>query len=324
MLARKFSRLWLTSERLYTQALHTSQGERSCVIGSGMVHAMDSDLRLMTIHAHPDDEASKGAGTVAKYSQQGVQCVLVCCTDGGAGDILNKAVDTPENQQNLVQVRRRELDASAAIIGYRRVAMLGYLDSGMPDTPENAHPDNFANAPLDEAVERLVREIRKERPHVIVTYSDHQSGYLHPDHLRVNDISVPAFNAAADAEEYPDAGEPWQPLKMYYTAWSKERIVLTHEKCLEVNGESPFDERFLQRESEDHLITAKVDVEDFWDARCDALLAHATQVDPDESFWFPLPREIAAAVYPFDDYELACTVLDTPIGIEDDLFAGIR
>ena len=285
---------------------------------------MESELRLLTVHAHPDDEASKGAGTVAKYNSEGARCVLVCCTDGGAGDILNKALDTPENKDNIVAVRRAELDRSAEIIGYDRVAMLGYLDSGMPDMPENAHPDNFANAPLDEAVERLVAIIREERPHVIVTYSDHQKGYLHPDHLRVNEITVPAFHAAGDPEQFPDAGEPWQPLKLYYTAWSQERIVKTHEKCLEVNGESPFDERFLDRESEDHLITAKIKVEDVWNERCDALFAHATQVDPEESFWIPLRREIAAAVYPFDDYELALSKVEVSNGIEDDLFAGIR
>ncbi len=283
---------------------------------------MDPKLRLMTVHAHPDDEASKGAGTVAMYSQAGVRCVLVCCTDGGAGDILNPAMDTPEIKDNIIDVRRAELARSAEIIGYDRVAMLGYLDSGMPDMEENKHPDNFANAPLGEATERLVRLIREERPHVIVTYSDHQKGYLHPDHLKVNDISIAAFWAAGHPDAYRDAGEPWQPQKMYYTAWSLERLQLTHEKCLEVNGESPFAERVLGRESEDHLITTKVEVEDFWNQRCDALLAHATQVDPNESYWFPLPRDIAAAVYPWDDYELAASTVDTTLP-ESDLFAGV-
>lgn len=284
---------------------------------------MDSDLRLLTVHAHPDDEASKGAGTIAKYSAEGVRSVLVCCTGGEAGDILNPAMDTQENRDNIAAVRRAELDTSAEVLGYDRVVMLGYRDSGMPDMPENSHPDAFANAPLDEAVERLVRIIREERPQVIVTYSDHQKGYLHPDHLMVNDISVPAFTAAGDPEAYPDAGDPWAPSKLYYTIWSKERINLTHEKCLEVNGESPFEERFLDRESEDHLISAKVDVGAYWDHRCDALLAHATQVDPDHPIWFPLPRPIAAAVYPWDDYELAISTIEVD-GIEDDLFAGIR
>jgi mycothiol S-conjugate amidase len=156
-----------------------------------------------------------------------------------------------------------------------------------------------------------------------VTYSDHQTGYLHPDHLRVNEISIPAFHAAGDPEAFPDAGEAWQPSKMYYSAWSKERIVKTHEKCLELYDESPFDERFLDRDSEDHLITAKVEVEKYWDNRCDALLAHATQVDPNESFWFPLPRPVAASVYPYDDYELSHTTIEVD-DVEDDLFAGIR
>ncbi|MDW3180344.1 MAG: mycothiol conjugate amidase Mca [Acidimicrobiia bacterium] len=284
---------------------------------------MHSDLRLLTVHAHPDDEASKGAGTIAKYSADGVRCVLVCCTGGEAGDILNEAMNTQENRDNIAAVRRAELDRSAEILGYQRVAMLGYRDSGMPDMPENAHPDAFANAPLDEAVERLVRIIREERPQVIVTYSDHQTGYLHPDHLRVNEISIPAFHAAGDPDAYPDAGEPWTPSKMYYTAWSKERMMLTHEKCLEMNGESPFEERFFNREDEDHLITTKVDVEKYWDARCDALIAHATQVDPNHSVWFPLPRPIAAAVYPWDDYELAMATFEA-VTPEDDLFAGLR
>jgi len=278
---------------------------------------------MLTVHAHPDDEASKGAGTVARYREEGIRAVLVCCTGGEAGDILNPAMDRPEVRDNIAAVRREELQRSADIIGYAEVYMLGYRDSGMPDMPENKHPDAFANAPLDEAVERLVRIIRAERPQVIVTYSDHQQGYLHPDHLRVNDITVPAFEAAGDPEAFPDAGEPWTPSKLYYTAWSLERLQKTHEKCLEVNGESPFSEDFLNRESEDHLITTKVDVQKWWDNRCDALLAHATQVDPNEGFWFPLPRDVAAAVYPWDDYELATSIIPTELP-EDDLFAGLR
>jgi len=92
---------------------------------------MDSDLRLLTVHAHPDDEASKGAGTIAKYSAEGVRCVLVCCTGGEAGDILNEALNTAENRDNIAAVRRAELDRSAEILGYHRVAMLGYRDSGL-------------------------------------------------------------------------------------------------------------------------------------------------------------------------------------------------
>ncbi len=139
----------------------------------------------------------------------------------------------------------------------------------------------------------------------------------------MNDIAVPAFHAAADTVRYPDAGDPWAPSKLYYSIWSHERMVRTHEKCLELYGESPYKEQWFERESEDGYISTKIDVEAFWDQRCDALLAHATQVDPDEKLWFPLPREIAASVYPWDDYELAISHVATELP-EHDLFAGIR
>ena len=97
----------------------------------------------------------------------------------------------------------RELARAAEIIGYDEVVLLGYRDSGMPDTPANADPEAFANAPLDEAVGRLVEVIRRERPQVIVTYGDDQSGYPHPDHLRVHDIRMPRLRAGRRPRRLP-------------------------------------------------------------------------------------------------------------------------
>src|SRR2546421_7235070 len=159
---------------------------------------MSESLRLLTVHAHPDDEASKGAATVARYHAEGIRTVLVCCTGGEAGDILNPAMDRPEVRDNLHQVRMDELARAAEAIGYDEVVMLGYRDSGMPGTPENEDPRSFAQAELDEAIGRLVVIIRRERPQVMITYGDEQEGYPHPDHLRVHDISGPAFDAAGD------------------------------------------------------------------------------------------------------------------------------
>ena len=139
-----------------------------------MVRVTDP-LRLLTVHAHPDDESSKGASSVAKYRAEGIPSTLVCCTGGEAGDILNPAMDRPEVRDNLAEVRREELARATEAIGYETVEMLGYHDSGMPDMPENARPDNFWNAPLDEAIGRLVAIIRRDRPQVIVTYPEDQS-----------------------------------------------------------------------------------------------------------------------------------------------------
>jgi len=283
----------------------------------------DDRLCLMTVHAHPDDEASKGPATVAKAKAEGIKTVLVCCTGGEQGDILNPAMDTPEVRERLHEVRMEELAESMRVIGYEELVLLGYQDSGMPDTPANEDPRCFARADLDEAVGRLVKAIREHRPHVIVTYGDDQRGYPHPDHLRVHDVTIPAFEAAGDPDRYPELGEPWQPLKLYYTLWSRARMVATHERFLALGLESPFDEKWFERPSQDDRITTRVDISDFMDVRPAALLAHRTQIDPESKFWFGLPPEEARTVHPFDEYQLARSLVDTAEP-EDDLFAGLR
>jgi mycothiol S-conjugate amidase len=283
-------------------------------------------LCVLTVHAHPDDEASKGSATIARYADEGVHTVLVCCTGGEAGDILNPAVDTPEVRADIEAVRMRELQASADAIGYDSVQMLGYHDSGMPDTDTNRRPDNFANAPLDEAVGRLVAIIRKERPQVIVTYAEDRQFYPHPDHIRVHEISLPAFDAAGDPAKYPDTGEPWTPSKLYYTGFSRRRVKTLHDAYIARGEESPFAQWFERGfPDRDHRFTTFVEVGDWLHRRRASLLAHRTQVDP-EGFWMRLPDDVIREVFPWDEYVLARSRLgelaegDT----EDDLFAGVR
>jgi mycothiol S-conjugate amidase len=278
--------------------------------------------RLLSVHAHPDDEASKGAPTVARYAAAGHEAVLVCATGGEEGDILNPAMDRDEIRADLAQIRLDELDRSAKAIGYGEVVLLGYRDSGMPDSESNSHPDCFACADLDEATGRLVELVRRVRPHVIITYADDQQGYQHPDHLRVHDISVLAFDRAADASWYPDAGLPWQAAKLYYSVWSRSRLLAHHGAYSRLGLTSPYDDRWFDRPSLDHRVTTRVDVAAHYHVRREALLAHATQIDPNEAFWFGLPDDAAADAYPYEDYILARS--EVPVTVpEDDLLAGI-
>lgn len=296
----------------------------------------DSQLCLLTVHAHPDDEASKGAPTLAMYHAQGVRTVLVCCTGGEEGELQNLALReeggpfyglTPEEEKiKLVESRPAELARSAEIIGFDEVIMLGYRDSGMAGTEANDNPESFHQAPIDEATGRLVTLIRRERPQVILTYNDDQSGYPHPDHLKVHDISVLAFERAGDPTWYPDAGEPFQPSKMYYSVWSKARLMASHDALIRLRGESPYDEKWLDRPGQDERITTKLNVGPYHWARTGALLAHASQVDPKAAWWFGLNDDEMAEIYPYEDWILAkSTVPGLPEGeLETDLFGGLR
>jgi mycothiol S-conjugate amidase len=300
----------------------------------GSVIGVSESLCLLTVHAHPDDEASKGAGSVARYHAEGVHTVLVCCTGGEEGEILNPALDTPEVRDNIGEVRREELMRAADSIGYDEVVMLGYRDSGMADSEANADPESFAQAPLEEAVERLVGIVRSTRPQVMVIYGDEQSAYPHPDHLRVHEIGIEAFRAAGDVERFSDSGDAWQPDKLYYTIFSAARFRAIHEKFVELGLESPFDDQWRKRWENvpEDPVTTSIDISDFADVQSQALLAHATQVDPKSPFWFGLPPEVMRTIHPHDDYRLALVkgvddqLVPPPASnaVETDLFAGIR
>jgi mycothiol S-conjugate amidase len=283
-------------------------------------------LRLMAVHAHPDDESSKGAATTARYVAEGVDVLVVTCTGGERGSVLNPKLDRPDVLENMTEIRRAEMERAREILGVRQ-AWLGFVDSGLPEgDPLPPLPEGcFALVDLDEAVRALVRQVREFRPHVMTTYDEH-GGYPHPDHLRCHEVSLAAFDAAGDPDRYPDVGEPWQPLKLYYhMTFSKARILALHEGMLAAGLESPYEE-WLKNwdDSRDRgpRVTTQVPCAAYFPVRDQALLAHATQVDP-EGFWFRVPMEIQQAAWPTEDYELARSLVG-PVGPEDDLFAGVR
>ena len=299
------------------------------------VSASGDALSILTVHAHPDDESSKGAGTLARYSDEGAYTTLVCCTGGELGDIANPAMDSPDVKANLQAVRADELARATKIIGFSEVVMLGYLDSGMAGTEANNDPACFHQADRDEAVARLVAVIRRVKPQVVVTYSDDQQGYPHPDHLAVHDITAPACVVAGDPAYRPDLGKPWRPQKIYYSAWARVRMLAFHQAFLDRGLTSPYDDKWFERPATDHRITTRINIAPQYSRRCDALRAHATQVPPDSPFWFGVPDDEAAHIYPYEDFILADSLVGWPdlgeitegelrLRHEDDLFAGLR
>ncbi|MEU4444653.1 mycothiol conjugate amidase Mca [Actinosynnema sp. NPDC050801] len=288
---------------------------------------MVDKLRLMAVHAHPDDESSKGAATMARYVAEGHEVMVVTCTGGEAGSILNPAMDRPEVLDNIAEIRRAEMARAAEILGVRH-RWLGFVDSGLPEgDPLPPLPEGcFALVPLEESTPPLVEVIREFRPHVIVTY-DENGGYPHPDHIRCHEVSVAAFDAAGDPERYPELGEPWQPLKLYYShGFSRAKLLAFHEAMIAAGLESPYAEWLAGWDADQpdviERVTTRVECADYFPVRDEALKAHATQIDP-ESRWFAVPRDMQRSVWPTEEYELARSLVDSTVP-EDDLFAGVR
>jgi mycothiol S-conjugate amidase len=279
----------------------------------------------MAVHAHPDDESSKGAATMARYVHEDVDVLVVTCTGGERGDILNPAMERPEVRADIAAVRMEEMNRAREILGVRQT-WLGFVDSGFPEgDPLPPLPAGcFAGQPLEVASEPLVRAVREFRPHVILTY-DEQGGYPHPDHVKCHEISMEAFEAAGDPDRYPDAGEPWQPLKLYYhLTFTKDRMIALHEAMVQTGIESPYTDwlKRLDDQPQRWEITTRVPCGDYFETRDQALLAHATQIDPN-GFWFACPLEVQREAWPTEDYHLTRSLVDTELP-EDDLFAGIR
>lgn len=288
---------------------------------------MAEKLRLMTVHAHPDDESSKGAATTARYVADGHEVMVVTCTGGEAGSILNPSMDRPDVVENLPEVRVQEMNDAAEILGVQH-RWLGFIDSGLPEgDPLPPLPEgSFAKLPLETPTAELVKVLREFRPHVVVTY-DENGGYPHPDHIRCHEVSMAAFDAAGDPDLYPEAGAPWQPLKLYYSQpFSRKRIQLFHDALLERGFDSPYEE-WLQKWDPGRpdlleRVTTRISCDEYFEVRDDALRAHATQIDPG-SRWFVVPLDVQRELWPTEDYELVRSLIDTTLP-EDDLFSGVR
>lgn len=285
-----------------------------------------SNLRLMAVHAHPDDEASKGAPVMAMYRAQGARVLVVSCTGGERGDILNpKLANDPAVIRDIVEYRRHEMATAARILDVEH-EWLGFVDSGLPQgDPPPPLPDGcFALEPVEVPTEALVRIVRRYRPHVMTTY-DENGGYPHPDHIMCHTVSMAAFNAAGDPAAFTHAGDPWQPLKIYYNqTFSGARIRAYHEALIGAGKESPFGDWMARIDGmPNRPVHARIECARYFPTRDDALRAHATQVDPDGMF-FALGHDQQSQVWPWEEYELGASVLAVAAAVESDLFAGIR
>ena len=281
-------------------------------------------LRLMSVHAHADDESITMGGTLATYSARGVSACNVCCTDGELATIV--AADMPEEttRPRLGEIRREELRHACAELGVERVEFLGYHDSGMAGSESAARAEAFAMQPVGTAAERICRLLREFRPHVVVTY-DGYGGYGHPDHIQTHRATLVAVEASHLAAVFPDAGAPWRVSKLYYTAFPKSNLRRMVEMALAAGMPHPFDGRDvdeLEFGTPDELVTTSVDVRAGISAQRAALRAHRSQIS--ESFpMLSAPEELIREHFGHEHYQLAMSRVPVALS-ETDLFAGVE
>lgn len=288
--------------------------------------------RLLLVHAHPDDETIGTGATMARYAAEGVLVTLITCTQGEEGEIVIPDLHhlAAEHNDELGAHRVTELAAACAEMGVRDHRFLGgdgrYRDSGMLGTPQNDAAGSFWQAPLDQPVRDLVGVLRQVRPQVVVTY-DEFGGYGHPDHVRANQVTLAALDAAADASYEPSLGAEHSVAKLYYAVISKGFLQMGID-ALKAAGEPSF---FGANSADeipfgvpDSQVTTQVDASAYVDAKFAALRAHATQVSVDGPF-FALSNGLGRGVMGIEQYVLARGASGPlgPDGREDDLFGGV-
>ncbi len=282
-------------------------------------HLRNDELTLLAVHAHPDDESISTGGILAKYSAKGLRTVLAYGTRGEAGDILNPEFVAPKPGLNIKEIRSTELEAAVKVLAVGSVYFLGYRDSGMAGSPENHHPQAFVQADIQEATAKLVKIIRRVRPHVMVTYNE-KGTYLHPDHIMANRVTLRAFQASADARfEIGEALEPWQPAKLYYTAIPLERIRRMHRIVTERGEEPGFDPDVIGT-PEDKISTV-IDVREYLSQKLEALNCHQSQMNPN-SIIRRMSEEMRVEAMGYEHFQCVqgCPAADTK---ETELFEGL-
>jgi LmbE family N-acetylglucosaminyl deacetylase len=248
---------------------------------------------LLAIFAHPDDETFGVGGTMARYAGRGVPVTMICATRGEVGEIAKGSAATP---QTLGQFREQELRDAMGILGVADVRFLDYRDSGMKGTDENNDPRAFMNAPADAVVAGLVRAIRERRPDAVVTW-DESGGYGHPDHVATHHHATAAFRAAADPAQYPDAGPAWDGASLFYVSIPMEEFGRVMEEMRKRGIEVPdfgADEEIaaLPRLQTNCI----VDVSELFEHKMQAMLAHSSQITPDDAF-MSMPEDIQRSFF---------------------------
>lgn len=278
---------------------------------------LTAPLRLLLVHAHPDDESLWTGGTIARYAARGVQVTVVTCTLGEQGEIIpeNLAALAADAADQLGGYRAGELRSACAALHVTNQCYLGgmgrWRDSGMAGDPANEHPRAFVGGSLDEQTQALHDVIAEVRPQVVVSYAA-DGGYGHPDHIRAHQITEAAARRNSGVA------------RVFHTVRAQADLAAGLTELATFQG-LPFrmPEAGELHVVPDDAVTTVIDIEEHLPAKLRALRAHATQV----TVWqdnghsaYALSNGIAQPVLPREHFILSS---GPATGAATDLFGGL-
>jgi len=293
--------------------------------------------RLLLVHAHPDDESSQSAATMARYVSEGAQVTLVTCTLGEYGDVVHPELEHVKGAENLGSHRLAELTEAMAALGVTDFVRLGgdgtYHDSGMVE-PEPfrilPEPDRAANAFWDadllEASLHLVALLRDRRPHVLISYTPF-GGYGHPDHIQAHRVATYAAVLAGVEHYRTDLGPAWHvPRVLWSTSCAEDwALLIDAAKAagidvgweIPADGEGPLPPMLSRRRD----VSAHVPSGPWRAQQTAALRAHKSQVDLSSPMWAMMTGESHPDA--LGESYLLASGTPFPAGLTQDLFAGL-
>ncbi len=289
--------------------------------------ASSGKFTFLLVHAHPDDECSGTGGLLARSAMEGHTSVLITCTNGDRGEVKGlpslHPQESTEDRRRLAEIRQRELEKAARILGITHLHQLGYSDSGMDGWESNGRPEAFANVDLTEAGEKIACFIRQYRPEVLVTY-DEQGGYGHPDHLMAHRAAMAALEIAEDDTRLRESGlAPWRVRKVYHTAWARSQLLRTWRWMKRFGRKTPLDDPGFDESkygTPDEMITTKIDVNHVRRKKMRALFTHKSQMSGNFFWWFFR----LAGRWVYNEESFVCARSDMPVNqVERSIFEGL-
>lgn len=240
-----------------------------------------ANRRLLICFAHPDDESFGLGGAITKWVKEGVDVYLICATNGDVGTIPDEMKD---RFSSIAELRLSELECASAKLGFKEVFKLGYKDSGMMGDP-TIHDEASLWYQWNHQPQRVTKDVikimRQIKPHVVITFNRY-GGYGHPDHIAIQQATHKAWDCVSDPNYDADGLPPYQPQKLYYSAFPKFSL-LTRIWSARMKGQNP---RQMGRNKDidlvkilDHVepIHTKFPIHEYFDAWDDASACHASQ-----------------------------------------------